>query len=85
MPRNLITLLLTVAFVVFRTDEGRCRWVDLLWDHRHPGALELVNHLSSTSNGRPTGQRGLFAYSRLGAGFTTGAAATLPGSLLNVT
>jgi hypothetical protein len=35
-----------VAFVVFRTDEGRCRWVDLLWDHRHPGALELVNRLS---------------------------------------
>jgi hypothetical protein len=36
-----------VAFVAFRTDQGRCRWVDLLWDHRHPGALELVNHLSS--------------------------------------
>ena len=35
-----------VAFVVFRTDEGRCRWVDLLWDHRHPGALELANQLS---------------------------------------
>jgi len=34
------------AFVVFRSDEGRCRWVDLLWDHRHPGALELANHLS---------------------------------------
>jgi len=36
-----------VGFVVFRSDEGRCRWVDLLWDHRHPGALELINHLSS--------------------------------------
>jgi hypothetical protein len=35
-----------VAFAVFRTDEGRCRWVDLLWDHRHPGALELANQLS---------------------------------------
>lgn len=35
-----------VAFVVFRTDDGRCRWADLVWDHRHPGALELVNHLS---------------------------------------
>jgi hypothetical protein len=35
-----------VAFVAFRTDDARCRWVDLLWDHRHPGALELVNHLS---------------------------------------
>lgn len=59
-----------VAFVVFRTDEGRCRWVDLLWDHRHPGALELVNHLSIALaaqtgaeieelwlNGDPVGQR----------------------------
>lgn len=36
-----------VGFVVFRSDEGRCRWVDLLWDHRHPGALELINHLSA--------------------------------------
>jgi hypothetical protein len=35
-----------VAFVVFRSDQGRCRWVDLLWDHRHPGALELINQLS---------------------------------------
>lgn len=36
-----------VAWVVFRTDQGRCRWVDLVWDHRHPGALELANHLSA--------------------------------------
>jgi len=36
-----------VAFVVFRTDQGRCRWVDLLWDHDHPGALELISHLSA--------------------------------------
>lgn len=35
-----------VASVVFRSDEGRCRWVDLLWDHRHLGALELANQLS---------------------------------------
>jgi len=35
-----------VAWVVFRTDENRCRWVDLLWDHRHPEALELINQLS---------------------------------------
>jgi len=59
-----------VAFVAFRTDQGRCRWVDLLWDHRHPGALELVNHLSTRLaaqcgaeleelwlNGDPDGQR----------------------------
>ncbi|MCK5377929.1 MAG: hypothetical protein KAJ78_00940 [Acidobacteria bacterium] len=36
-----------VAFVVFRTDGGVCRWADLLWDARHPGALDLVQHLSS--------------------------------------
>jgi hypothetical protein len=35
-----------VGWVAFRTDHGRCRWVDLLWDHRHPGALELIDHLS---------------------------------------
>jgi len=37
-----------VAFVAFRTDSGRCCWVDLIWDHEHPGALEMVLHLSST-------------------------------------
>ena len=36
-----------VAFVVFRCDGGRCRWVDLLWDHAHPGALELAAHISA--------------------------------------
>jgi hypothetical protein len=36
-----------VGFVAFRTDGGRCRWVDLLWDHDHPGALELMVHLST--------------------------------------
>jgi hypothetical protein len=36
-----------VAFAVFRCDGGQCRWVDLLWDHAHPGALELVAHISS--------------------------------------
>jgi hypothetical protein len=36
-----------VAFAVFRCDGGRCRWVDLLWDHAHPGALELAAHLSA--------------------------------------
>lgn len=35
-----------VAFAAFRTDAGICRWVDLVWDERHPGALELVDHLS---------------------------------------
>jgi hypothetical protein len=36
-----------VAFVVFRCDGGRCRWVDFLWDHSHPGALELAAHISA--------------------------------------
>ena len=35
-----------VAFVAFRTDGGVCRWVELVWDARHPGALELIDHLS---------------------------------------
>ena len=34
-----------LGFVAFRTDGGSCRWVDLLWDHAHPGALELAAHL----------------------------------------
>ncbi len=36
-----------VAYVVFRTDGGLCRWADLLWDARHPGALDLIQYLSS--------------------------------------
>ena len=36
-----------VAWGVFRTDGGRCRWVDLLWDHAHPRALELLSHISN--------------------------------------
>jgi len=35
-----------VAFAVFRSDKGRLRWADLVWDHRHPGALDLLVHLS---------------------------------------
>jgi hypothetical protein len=36
-----------VAFAVFRTDDDSCRWVDLLWDHGHPGALELLARVSA--------------------------------------
>ena len=36
-----------VGFVVFRSDGGRVRWVDLVWDHRHPGALDLASYLSA--------------------------------------
>jgi hypothetical protein len=35
-----------VAWVVFEADASRCRWVDLVWDHDEPGALDLVSHLS---------------------------------------
>lgn len=35
-----------VAWAVFETDASRCRWVDLVWDHDEPGALELLAHLS---------------------------------------
>ena len=35
------------AYAAFRTDGSRVRWVDLVWDHHHPGALELVGHLSA--------------------------------------
>jgi hypothetical protein len=36
-----------VAFAAFRTDQLCCRWVDLVWDHDHPGAVELLLHLSA--------------------------------------
>ncbi len=36
-----------VGWVVFRTDGGVCRWVDLLWDPGHPGALALAAHLGA--------------------------------------
>ncbi len=36
-----------VGFVAFRCDQSVCRWVDLLWDHRHPGALTLMSHLGA--------------------------------------
>jgi hypothetical protein len=35
-----------VAFAVFETNASRCRWVDLVWDHGEPGALDLLCHLS---------------------------------------
>ena len=35
-----------VASAVFVDDGSRCRWLDLLWDHAHPGALELLAHIS---------------------------------------
>ena len=36
-----------VGFACFCCDDMRLRWVDLLWDHRHPGALELLAHISA--------------------------------------
>ena len=35
-----------VAFAVFADDGSNCCWLDLLWDHAHPGALELLTHIS---------------------------------------
>lgn len=35
-----------VAFAVFETEGSQCRWVDLVWDHDEPGALDLLSHLS---------------------------------------
>jgi hypothetical protein len=35
-----------VAFAVFAIVGVRCRWLDLLWDHDHPGALDLLALIS---------------------------------------
>jgi len=35
-----------VASAVFTDDGSTCCWLDLLWDHAHPGALELLAHIS---------------------------------------
>jgi len=35
-----------VAFAVFVDDGSDCCWLDLVWDHDHPGALELLAHIS---------------------------------------
>jgi hypothetical protein len=35
-----------VAFAVFANDGSNCCWLDLLWDHQHPGALDLLAHIS---------------------------------------
>jgi len=59
-----------LAYAAFRLDGGLCRWVDLLWDHEHPGVLELLSRLGRRLarqagaedeeiwlNGDPVGQR----------------------------
>ena len=33
--------------IIFLFDGGTCRWVDLLWDRHHPGALQLLARLSA--------------------------------------
>ncbi len=35
-----------VASAVFTDDGSTCCWLDLVWDHAHPGALELLAHIS---------------------------------------
>jgi len=34
------------AFAVFESRGDECCWIDLVWDHAHPGALELLAHIS---------------------------------------
>jgi hypothetical protein len=36
-----------VAFAAFTVDPSGCRWVDLVWDHGHPGAVELLSRASA--------------------------------------
>jgi hypothetical protein len=43
-----------VASAVFALKDDCLRWVDLVWDHDHPGALQLLAHIS----GRLVGQFG---------------------------
>jgi hypothetical protein len=43
-----------VAYAVFALKDDCVRWVDLVWDHDHPGALELLAFIS----GRLVGQVG---------------------------
>ena len=43
-----------VAFAVFALEDDRLRWVDLVWDHDHPRALDTLAFLS----GRLAGQLG---------------------------
>ena len=35
-----------VAFAVFADEGSECCWLDLVRDHDHPGALELLTHIS---------------------------------------
>jgi hypothetical protein len=35
-----------VAHGVFANYAGKCLWLDLVWDHQHSGALELLAHIS---------------------------------------
>lgn len=44
----------SLAFAAFARCGDECRWLDLVWDRAHPGALELLAHLS----GRLAGQLG---------------------------
>jgi hypothetical protein len=34
------------AFAVFGDHGSTCCWLDLVWDHEHPGALDLLSHIS---------------------------------------
>jgi hypothetical protein len=35
-----------VAYAVFADDGSSCCWLELIWDHQHRGALDLLAHIS---------------------------------------
>lgn len=51
----------------------------VIFDRLGSGRVELVPHLFGTTNGRPTGQRGVYFHWRVGADLVSGAASTEPG------
>jgi predicted phage gp36 major capsid-like protein len=42
-------------------------WSNFVISQRIGSAVELIPHLFGTANGRPTGQRGMYAYARYGS------------------
>lgn len=36
-----------VAYAAFRIDSPVLRWIDLVWDHRHPGSLRLLSDIAT--------------------------------------
>ncbi len=36
-----------VAFAVYAVIDSQLRWLDLIWDHDHPAALDMLTHISA--------------------------------------